>query len=367
MSLPSLPLTVRAAVFCSPGSPLELRQFPRPELSQHEALVRVDCCTLCGSDLHTYLGKRTGPAPSILGHEMLGRIAEFGPDHPRRDWRGAPLAVGDRVSWAIAASCGECFFCQHELPQKCERLFKYGHESSDGNHPLSGGLAEYCHLAAGSALVRVPDELSDAVGATANCAAATAAAAIRAGGGCGSKIVLIQGAGLLGLATAAMAQSAGAAEVVVADIDETRLETARRFSATNTVNVSEPEALARVIKHVSDGRGVDSAFEMSGSTNATPQGLDVLRTGGTYVLVGAVRPVGAVALDVETVVRRMWRLQGVHNYAPDDLAAAIDFLAANHQKYPFGDLTAAEFQLDEADAAFKTMVENKAVRVAVRP
>jgi alcohol dehydrogenase len=368
MSDTALPQTALASVFCGPGQPLELRSFALPTLAAGELLVRVDCSTLCGSDLHTYLGRRHGPTPTVLGHEAVGRIAAFGQEHSQQDWRGAPLEIGDRVSWSVAASCGECFFCRHELPQKCARLFKYGHQSCDGGHPLSGGLAEYCHLAAGSAVVRVPEEIPDAVASSANCAFATVAAALRTAGGCENKCVLIQGAGLLGLAAAALASVSGAAHVLVADVDDARLTQAERFGATATFNVAhDAERLTSEVARLTDGRGVDVAIEMSGTLDAFKQGLGLLRTGGRYVLVGAVRPIGTASLDVEQVVRKMWRIEGVHNYAPVDLAAAIDFLAAHHARFPFRELVTATHPLEEVGAAFDEMLRTKAVRVAVCP
>ena len=82
-----------------------------------------------------------------------------------------------------------------ELPQKCEQLFKYGHERITPAHPLSGGLAEFCHLALGTPILPVPDALPDLVACPVNCATATVAAALRAAGGCRGRSVLVQGAG----------------------------------------------------------------------------------------------------------------------------------------------------------------------------
>jgi putative phosphonate catabolism associated alcohol dehydrogenase len=362
------PDRVRASVFVEAGAPLQERSFPLPTLEPGEALVRVTCCTLCGSDLHTYLGKRHGPTPSVLGHEALGRIVAFGPGEPPRDGRGGPLSLGDRVSWSVAANCGECFFCTHELPQKCERLFKYGHEVCSGHRALSGGLGEYCLLVRGTAIFRVPDDVPDVIASSANCATATVAAAMRVAGGCRGKTVVIQGAGMLGLTAAAMACVNGAVQVIIGDVDARRLEVAKRFGASTVVDVgSGAEAMSECVKRATDGRGADLILEMSGGTDAVRQGLTWLRTGGQYVMVGAVKPVGSVALDIEQVVRRMWNLHGVHNYAPADLAVAIEFLAENWQRFPFAELVSGEYSLDEADAAFQSMVATGAIRVAVRP
>jgi alcohol dehydrogenase len=368
MTAPALPDQMRASVFVAPGQPLELRSFRRPALAPGEALVEVACCTTCGSDLHTYLGKRHGPVPSILGHEAVGRLVQLGPGEPPRDLRGEALALGDRVSWGVAASCGQCFFCRRDLPQKCQRLLKYGHETCDGGWSLNGGMAEFCHLVRGTPIARVPAEVPDAVAAPANCATATVAAALRYAGGARAKTLLIQGAGLLGLTAAAMARADQADQVVVADIDERRLAIASRFGASAIVNVaSDAGALADAVQKCTEGRGADVILEVSGAAEAIRHGLPLLRTGGQYVFVGAVKPIGAIPLDPEQVVRRMWTLRGVHNYAPVDLAAAIDFLAANWRRFPFADLVAAEFALHDADAAFRAMAETAAVRVAVRP
>src|SRR5262245_9618669 len=109
-----------AMVFAGAGQPLETLQFPVPTPRGTEVLVRVTCCTLCRSDLHTHAGRRVEATPTVLGHEMVGRIEAFGPESPRRDANGVPVALGNRVSWSIAVGCGSCFFCQDDLPQKCE-------------------------------------------------------------------------------------------------------------------------------------------------------------------------------------------------------------------------------------------------------
>jgi alcohol dehydrogenase len=355
-------------VFVSPGQPLQVRRFDCPDLATGETLVRVTCCTLCGSDLQTYLGKRQAPAPSVLGHEVLGQIVALGAGPPSRDYHGETLSLGDRISWSVVASCGACFFCRHELPQKCERLFKYGHEACCGAHPLSGGLAEFCQLVRNTTILRVPPEVPDMVASSANCATATVAAAFRSVGGCRGKSILIQGAGMLGLTAAAMARVDEAEHVIVTDVNRQRLAIAVEFGASTVIEVVEDtSALTDFVQRSTQGRGADTIFEMSGASEAVGVGLGLLRTGGEYVLVGAVSPVGSIPVNIEQVVRRMWIIRGIHNYAPVDLAAAIEFLANNYRRFPFERLVAGVFSLDQADAAFQTMVATSAIRVAICP
>jgi alcohol dehydrogenase len=358
----------RAVVFHGSDRPLELLSLPLPALGPGEVLVRLACCTLCGSDRHTYLGHRPTPTPTILGHEMVGRITAFGPGPRPTGLDGSPLRLGDRITWSIVTRCGACFFCAHDLPQKCERLRKYGHEAMRPDFALSGGLADYCHLVAGTAMLKVPEQVPDAVVCPANCATATIAAACRVAGDLRTQTILIQGAGLLGLTACAMAASRGARLVVVADCDPERLRLAERFGATERVMATpDGEELARVVRTLTGGRGVDIAFEVSGANSAIEAALPLLRIGGRLVLVGSVFPASPVALSAEWVVRRWLTIQGVHNYAPGDLADAITFLTAHGERFPFAEVVGAPFALTDAAAAFEAARTSRMPRLSVRP
>lgn len=356
----------RVALFDGPGRPFRLVDLPLRALRDAEILVRVNCCTICGSDLHTVAGRRSEPTPCILGHEIVGRIERFGPDVPRLDLRGTPLTEGDRITWTSCASCGECFYCRNELPQKCDRIFKYGHQSIESINPLSGGLADFCVLLPGTGIVKLAAEMPEETACPANCATATIAATLRIAGGCHGKSVLIQGAGMLGLTACAMARTAGASAVICTDINDDRLDMAKRFGANQVVQASE-ERLKEIVLEVTAGRDVDLALELSGSTQAMETGLEVLRIGGSAVWVGAVYPTPAISIKPEMFVKRWITLHGVHNYAPVDLLAAIDFLALNQKRYPLAELVARQYSLAEIDRAFHDAQTSGAVRIAVRP
>lgn len=357
----------RACLFDGPQRPLRLITAPAPQLQRKEVLVRVSCCTLCGSDLHTVCGNRAEPAPSVLGHEILGTVEALGPDlaEPLLDVRGTPVRLGDRVTWAIAASCGTCFYCCHGLPQKCESLFKYGHRSVAEDRPWSGGLAEYCVLVPCTSMVKVSDDLSDVVACPANCATATVAAALRLAGDVHGKTVLVQGAGMLGLTACAMLHAQGAGNIIAWDRDRQRLEQAQWFGATCIASADDSGALGGVVRAATDGRGVDLALELTGATAAAQEGMKHLRIGGDYILVGAVLPGEPLQLDLQQVVRRMLTVRGLHNYAPQDLVAAIDFLQNYHQHYPFADMVSAQFSLEQVEAAFSFAMRQRPLRVAV--
>jgi alcohol dehydrogenase len=355
-----------AVVFRGTGRPLEMVQIPVPEPRGAELLVRVACCTLCRSDLHTHAGRRTEPTPIVLGHEIVGRIEAFGPDAPQRDANGATVSVGSRVSWALAVGCGRCFFCAEDLPQKCERLYKYGHARLTPERPLGGGLADYVVLLPGTVCFRVPDAIPDRVAAPANCATATVAALLRHGGPVPGRTVLVLGAGVLGVTACAMARASGARAVMVSDSVPACRDRALRFGATHVFPVDAGK-LAAGVGDITQGRGADLVLELAGTAGTVQAALALARTGGTVVLAGTVAPVGALTFDPEHVVRRLLTIRGVHNYHPRDLATALGFLAGPGRDLPWQSLVVAEYPLEQAEEAFAAAHSQPGVRVALVP
>lgn len=339
-----------AAVFHAPGEPLHFECFSLPELGVGEALVRIRCATICGSDLHTLFGRRESPAPSILGHEMVGEL--YAGDV--RDFYGSPLSIGDRVTWSMVWSCRQCYYCDRGLAPKCERLFKFGHERIGGSRDLTGAYAEYCHLPAGTAIFRVPPNVPDAIAAPANCATATVAAVLRNAGPVAGRSVLVIGAGMLGLTACAMARAEGAAQVTVLERDERRRAMAERFGATLATGATE-------------GRGVDIALEFAGTPEACEAAIPLLRAGGHLVMAGAVFPSRPLALAAEDIVRRMLKLTGVYNYQPEDLGHALQFLSQTQDTYPFDELIGGRFSLAQINTAIQFAEKEKPPRVAVFP
>ena len=345
--------TSRAAVFREAGSPLQLETAPAEIGSDGETLVRVTYCTICGSDLHTATGRRVSPTPSVLGHEIIGVVEET---TGAVDIEGSPLAVGDRITWSVAASCGSCVRCESGLPQKCDHLFKYGHELYEGPYALSGGLADYCILKSTTAIVRLDESLPDRVACPANCATATVAAAMRIAGAdqVRGRRVLILGAGMLGLTASAWARASGAGKIVVCDPDPQRLEQGRKFGA-HTVASDPPDD------------SFDWVFEMSGNAAAVATAINSADIGGVITLVGSVSPGPAVPIDPERLVRRLLSIHGVHNYTPTDLRAAVEFLCLNHSRFPFETLVTQTFPLTAVNEAFRCATTHRPVRVGVAP
>jgi len=357
-----------AAVFVAAGSPLEIRQFQLPgTIDPGAAVCRVVMSTICGSDLHTISGRRTEPAPLILGHEIIGEIFALG-DGLKRDGFGAELHVGDRVSWSVMACCGRCFYCLKDLPQKCERLRKYGHSCCNDVPHLTGGYAEYICLFPGTAIFKVPAGVRDDIAAPANCALSTVINAAETIGLAGGQSVLIQGAGMLGLNLIALACEAGAARIIVTDVSGQRLALASEFGADLCINVKEvgDGEVISAIRKESDGRGVDVAFEVCGDSSAVPLAVEALRIGGRYLIAGLVTPDSGLGLSGNTVTRKCLTIKGIHNYRPDHLRRALEFLENCSGKYPYGQLVSKTFPLSEINEAVTVAGSGRHVRVGIR-
>lgn len=338
------------------GQPLAVQRHPVPFAGPGEIIVANSYTTICGSDLHTWCGKRTETCPTVLGHEIVGRVTALGAGHSGLDAAGERLQPGDLVTWTVFASDPDSSQSKLGMPQKGAGLFKYGHALVEDGNAFHGGLGEYCVLKPGTAILRLPQDFPLEIAATINCAVSTVAGAIRLAGDVASKRVLISGMGLLGIVCAAMCSAAGAANVIAADLEPERLQMASQFGATTVVNF-------RTNDPVPDA---DIAFDMSGAPEAMEAGLDALQLGGIAVWVGAVFKTRAIKVNPETMIRKLLTIRGLHNYNYEDFRTARDFMVEHLDEFPFHLIVEKEFALADADAAFEYAMEHKPLRVGVR-
>jgi putative phosphonate catabolism associated alcohol dehydrogenase len=356
--------TSKIAVFNSPNSALELQSVAVPFPDMGEILVKVEYTTLCGSDLKTFTGARREKTPTILGHEIVGRIAAFGPNALHTDERGQRLMVDDLITWAIYCSEPHSELAHRGIPQKGPGLFKYGHEQLTPTCGLHGGLAEFILLRPNTPIVKFRKPVPLPVLAPVNCAVATIAGAFRLAGSVAGKNVLICGVGMLGLVACAMARSKDAKTIVALDVDEDRLEAARQFGADLTV--VSGSAIAETLRmELGQTRSIDLIIECSGVTEVMEAGLNWLGIGGTAVWVGATYPAKPVAVDAEQLLRNVLTIKGLHNYNAGDLVAAVEFMEQYHADFPFAGLIYDGFTLDAVDEAFAYAIRERPYRVGI--
>ena len=162
----------RAFVFTGVRQPFEAREFPLPEVEPDGILVRVTVANICGSDLHGWHGRTPRSGPTIMGHEMTGRIARLGA-RVTTDAAGAPLREGDRVVYSYFYPCWHCDLCRAGDSHHCSaRRIGAGRARSDAPPHFTGAYADYYYLPRGHYVLRTPDALDDLTVAPLNCALA---------------------------------------------------------------------------------------------------------------------------------------------------------------------------------------------------
>ena len=357
----------RAAVMTAPRKDLEFREYPIPAVEPGCILVKISCCTICGSDIHSWSGHRVSPVPIILGHEIVGTIETLG-EGVTHDSSDVALKTGDRITWTIMDNCGKCYYCRDKgLMMKCRNLQKYGHDSCEKPPHFKGGFAEYCYITPGTCVFKVPDSLTDEEVAPANCALGTVVSAWEAAKVKAFDNVLIQGAGALGFYAAALAAHYGCKKIIVTDILEQRLDFIKRFGATDTINVGSmnDDEIVAAIKELTNDHGVDCALEVAGVPALIGVGLKCLRIGGRYVEVGCVFHGADFSYDAGDLVFRRLTLKGVHNYDAKHLKAGLALLKACKNDFPFSEIVTHKVSLAEINEGLKIAESGKALRVAV--
>ncbi len=364
--------TSAAAVLTSYRQPLEHRQFPVPnEIGPGEALVRVEMAGICGTDVHLWRGELPIPLPVILGHETVGRIELLG-EGLTKDWRGQPLSVGDRITWASSIVCGECYYCRiKRQPTRCLHRKAYGISySADVMPHLRGGYAEFILLRAGTSIFRLPDELPTEAVVGAGCALTTAIHGIERAPIHWGDIVIIQGAGPVGLASLALARQSGAAQVIVIGAPDHRLQLAREFGADATVSIEElpdPNLRRQAVLDKVGLYGADIVIEAVGHPSVVPEGFELCRDGGTYLVMGQYADAGNVSMNPHTITRKQLNVVGSWAFEPRHLDLALRLLNDTDWKNKFAAQVTHRFPLEEANAALDTVRHHQSGKAVIVP
>jgi threonine dehydrogenase-like Zn-dependent dehydrogenase len=362
----------KAAVLEAFQQPLAIREFPVQEtLAPGEALVRVEIAGICGTDVHLWLGQLAIPMPVILGHESVGTVERLG-DGLDRDWRSQPLKVGDRVTWASSISCGECFYCRMKRqPTRCVSRKAYGisYRATEAPH-LRGGYAELILLRAGSSIFRLQDELPGEAVVGAGCALTTAIHGIERAPVSWGDIVVIQGAGPVGLAALAVSRESGAAKVIVVGGPAHRLELARAFGAGATIDIADLPDIAKrreAILAETGPYGADVVIECVGHPGAVNEGIDLCRDGAQFLVLGQYADAGNISFNPHAITRKQLRMIGSWGFEPRHVDAALSLLARTAWKEKFATQITHRFPLSEANAALETVREWRGGKTVILP
>lgn len=363
--------TCKAAVLSAYKQPLEIREYPIPKVSAGEALVRIEMAGVCGTDVHLCDGELNIPIPVILGHETVGRIETLG-EGLQKDWRGAPLAVGDRITWASGIVCGECYYCRlKRQPTRCLFRKAYGisYSASEAPH-LRGGYAEYILLRAGSAIFRVPDSVPTESVVGAGCALTTVLHGFEHTTLELGDTVVIQGTGPVGLAAVAVAIQSGAFRVIVVGAPQRRLELARHFGAHAAISVEEVRSAAERKERVlaeTGPYGADVVIECVGRPGAVPEGWEFCRDGGKCLVLGQYADAGTVEINPHLITRKQLQISGSWGFEPRHVDRALTMLENPYWQERFGSEVTHRFPLHQASEAVNTARKQDAGKTVITP
>jgi L-iditol 2-dehydrogenase len=318
---------------------LELADLPQPVPGPREVLIRVAACGICGSDVHGYDGTSGRRIPPIvMGHEAAGVVAAAGSGV-------IGFQTGDRVTFDSTVYCGECPFCRRGEVNLCDRREVIG--VSCGDYRRAGAFAEYI-VVPERILYRLPESMSFPEAAMLE-AVSVALHAVNVSGALPGQSALVVGAGMIGLLTMQAARAAGCKPVMIADIDETRLDLARSLGADEVLCLSGTELTREVLKRTGD-LGVDVVFEAVGRNETIAASIDSVRKGGTVTLIGNITP--EVKLPLQKVVSRQIRLQGSAASA-GEYPQAIELMASG--KIQVKPLITAVAPLEDGPLWFKRL------------
>ncbi len=364
----------KAAIATAVGSPLEIADIDVADPKAGEIRIEMGASGVCHSDLSVVNGVLPIALPAVLGHEGAGTVTQLGDgvDH---------LKVGDRVVVSWVPQCGACYYCERDQGELCEvgslasmsggLLDMTSRVSRDGN-PISvmaasGTFAEEAVIPAIGA-VKIDPNIPITAGALIGCGvltgfgAAVNTASIRQGDS-----VAVIGCGGVGLNVIQGAKHKGAERIIAIDMVDGKLETAKKFGATDTINPgTDGDAIAKVME-LTAGRGADVAFEVIGLGPTIEQAFQMTRRGGQAVIVGVpafdVQFTLTPAMDLlvnEKQIRGCW-------YGSSNVQRDVPMLAGLYEQgsLMLDELMSAQISLDQVNEAMSNMGSGEIARSVI--
>ncbi len=328
---------------------MEMQEVTEPVVTPGHVVLKVGAASICGSDLHGFLGKSAKRVPPlIMGHEFTGEIVDRG-----QGVNG--FSIGDRVTVNPILSCGRCEECLRGRTSICPHRTVIGIE-----HP--GAFANYVSVPAESCFM-LPEHVGDLEGSMVESLSNALHIFDRSLHGF-IKSVAVIGAGTQGLLALQVARHIGATRIAVTDMVSSRLALASTLGATHAIDVRADDPVDAVLD-MTDGQGVDLAVEAVGHTATQEQAVRMLRQGGEAVLLG----LGAeapMAVDGVAMVNRELVIRGSYAYTSLDFAYSLDLISSG--KIDVASMAVAR-SLEQGPGIFEKLVDDPGdlIKVALVP
>jgi threonine 3-dehydrogenase len=322
-----------------------MTDVPKPEVGHNDLLIKIRKTAICGTDVHIYKwdewSQNTIPVPMVVGHEYVGEVVDMG-----QEVRG--FTVGDRVSGEGHITCGHCRNCRAGRVHLCRNTTGVGVNRE-------GAFAEYLVIPAFNAF-KIPGNISDELAAIFDPfgnAVHTALSFDLVG-----EDVLITGAGPIGIMAAAVAKHVGARHVVITDVNEYRLELARKMGATRAVNVAT-EKLEDVMTELEMTEGFDVGLEMSGVPSAFNSMLNNMNHGGKIAMLGI--PPSDMAVDWNQVIFKGLVIKGI--YGREMFETWYKMASLIQSGLDLNPILTHEFHINDFQEGFDTMISGQSGKV----
>lgn len=318
------------------------KEIPFPKAGDQDVVVQIECCGICGSDVHYYEYGRIGDyvvnGEFTLGHEVAGTVVETGS-------AVTELKAGDRVALEPGVGCGHCEMCKNGKYNLCPDVVFFA------TPPVQGALQNYVAHPADMCF-KLPDKVSAKAGALVEPLCVGMHACKQGGVTLGQSVVIL-GAGCIGLVTLLSAKALGASKVIVVDLFEKRLEFAKKLGANHVIDASQEDVDAKICELLG-GKGADVVIEAAGSGKTIYETPFFAKPGGTVVLTGI-----AVESDLQynfsQVMSKELTIKSVFRYRnlyPTAIAAIADGTIDVEQ------IVTHEFQFDDVKNAFDTVIRD---------
>jgi S-(hydroxymethyl)glutathione dehydrogenase/alcohol dehydrogenase len=349
---------LKAAVVRNVRGPLIIEDLENPQPKENEVLIKVAACGVCHSDLNVIQGNVAQPLPVVPGHEISGMVEKVGSGV-------AGLKEGDRVTCTATMPCGSCYYCIKGYEDLCERFFQMNRlkgvlldgttrlHSHDGQ-PIGvfsmGGMAEYT-VVPSTGTFALPDNLPLKDSCILGCAGFTAYGAVKNQANLRpSESVAVIGVGGIGSSVVQVAKVFGAGKIIAVDLKDEKLEAAKQSGATEVINATREEPSRRILE-LTEGRGVDVAFEATGRPESYESIVNLVKPGGRIVAIGFT-PAGAkIPLEINRCIRKGLRLLGCYGAkARQDMPELLTLAQGGMLKIQ-GSIT-RRYKLEEVNEAF---------------
>ncbi|KAM7275671.1 hypothetical protein ACFE04_017537 [Oxalis oulophora] len=364
---------MRGAVFWEPNKPLTIEHFHLPRPKTNELLIKTKACGICHSDLHVIKGEIPFATPCVIGHEITGEVVEHGPLTHHNIINRYP--VGSQVVGAFIMPCGNCFYCSKGHDDLCQDFFAFNRAQGtlydgqtrlflrDAGKPVymysMGGMAEYCVIPA-NGLTTLPNSLPYTESAILGCAVFTAYGAMaHAAELCAGDSIAVIGIGGVGSSCLQIARAFGASDIIAVDVNDEKLDKAKTFGATHTVNATKEDAVER-IREITGGMGVDVAVEALGKPQTFLQCTQSVKDGGKAVMIGLSQAGSVGEIDINRLVRRKIKVIGSYGgRARQDLPKLVKL--AETGIFNLKDAVSRKYTFEQVGEAFNDLNQGKII------